>query len=57
MQKVQELLSEGFGALFGLVLVVGYLGSLPMAFIYGGKLDLLIAFFLPFYGWFPFFRG
>ena len=45
-----KTLSEIFGVVIGLIIAGGWFLSLPLAFIYGDKLDVVISLFLPFYG-------
>lgn len=46
MEKIKDFLTSGVA----LVAVIAHFGSIPLSFIYGDKLDVLISFFIPFYG-------
>lgn len=50
MSEIAERISEFFGSALGLLFVVAYVLSIPLAFIFGDKIDLLISFFIPTYG-------
>ena len=43
-------LSEMFGGFLGVLFMIAYIGSLPLAFIFGDKLDVVISLFVPTYG-------
>ena len=46
MEKLNEFFSNGFIILF----VIMYVGSLPLALIYGDKWDVVISLIIPTYG-------
>ena len=41
---MMEKLKEFFAGSLGVVLVLGYIGNIPLAFIFGDKWDVLISF-------------
>lgn len=46
MQKISELFSGTFMVIF----MIAYIGSLPLAIIFGDKWDVVISLFIPTYG-------
>ena len=46
MEKLSELFSSTFMVLF----MIAYIGSLPLASIFGDKWDVVISLFIPIYG-------
>tara|TARA_B100000963_G_C22283095_1_gene517998 strand:- start:468 stop:638 length:171 start_codon:yes stop_codon:yes gene_type:complete len=45
-QKLNDLLGVSFGVLF----LIAYVGSLPLAIIFGDKWDVVLSLFIPAYG-------
>ncbi len=46
MSKIGHYLSGTFNVIF----IIAYIGSLPLAIIFGGKWDVVISLFIPTYG-------
>ena len=45
-----EKLSEMFSGIFLVIFIIAYIGSLPLAIIFGDKWDVVISLFIPTYG-------
>ena len=41
---------EAFSGTFGVLFMIAYVGSLPLAIIFGDKWDVVISLFVPTYG-------
>lgn len=47
---MKDLLESSLSLFFGIIIFFGWIGGVPLAFIFGDKLDVVLSIFIPFYG-------
>jgi hypothetical protein len=50
MSKIVELAQNWTSSTLGILFVIAYIGSFPMAIVFGDKWDVVISIFIPTYG-------
>lgn len=50
MTKIKEQLNETFYSTIAIVIMIAYIGSIPLAIIFGDKWDVVLSLFIPTYG-------
>ncbi len=50
MSDIKKIASELFSSTAMIIFMIAYLGSLPLAIIFGDKWDVVISLFVPTYG-------
>ena len=47
---LRKLMNERLSSTFGVLFMIAYVGSLPLAIIFGDKWDVVLSLFIPTYG-------
>jgi len=50
MDEIKEKANQLFSGVFMTIFLIAYIGSLPLALIFGDKWDVVLSLFIPTYG-------